>query len=378
MKPIRVIQTGDFHMDRAFTGGRLTSKQAALRRRDLRDTFSAVLDLAKQRDAQLLLVTGDLFEHHYATLQTIRFIRDAWAARPELQVLVSPGNHDPAVADSFYRHVNWSPNVHIFLQGELERLEFPQLNLDVYGFGWTQWQYRDGLGVDHVAVNPDRFNLLMFHGEINGRSDSPYCPVPLADVAKAGFDYAAVGHIHQRQDHVSGGKILARYAGSPEPLHFAETGCHGVLYGEVSQANQQWEPADLARRTYRTVSLDAACLASQSALQSCLQEKHIQMGDRVLLRIDVEGPRSPDAGMDLEGLTDWLNEVCCYAEIRDRSYLEYDLDALSKEYEDTVLGDFIQAMKMKMEGAAEDAMPLLRKALQYGLDALFTQRGDFQ
>ena len=374
MEPIRIIQTGDFHLDSLFAGDRYTLEQGQQRRRDLRETFTAVMELARSRQAHLLLVTGDVFEHHRVSMHTMRFIRDQWAALPHVQVLVTPGNHDPAVSDSYYHLIEWSDNVHIFCQGAMEQFCMPELNLDVHGFGWNTWEQKENCLQGYRVPDPDRFNILMFHGEVDGRAGSPYCPVSRAEIHAAGFDAVAVGHIHQPQTLFQNGQALTRYAGSPEPLDFGETGVHGVLWGEVTKTNQHWEYVPVARREYASVRIGADCLQSQQRLQDYLSAHGIVPSPRLLLRLDAVGPYGPDEKGDVEELTSWLNSICFYGEIRDRTYPDYDLEALLRAYEDTVLADFIQEIKQQMDEAEPADLPRLHKALQYGLAALTGRR----
>jgi DNA repair protein SbcD/Mre11 len=375
VEPIRVIQTGDFHLDSLFSGGGYTQDQARQRRRDLRQTFSAVMELTRTRKAQVLLVTGDVFEHHRVSMQTMRFIRDQWAGYPDLQVLVTPGNHDPAVPDSYYHHMAWSANVHIFRRGVMECFDLAHINMAVHGFGWTTWEQKESCIKGYRVLDPSRYNLLMFHGEVNGRSGSPYCPVSAAEIAAAGFDGVAVGHIHRQQTLTINESLQARYAGSPEPLDFSETGSHGVLWGEVTKGEEWWESVPMAQREYRSVTLEAQCLSSTRALSDCLSAQGIVLSPEMLLRIEASGPRSPEAEGDLEELAAWLNRFCFFAEIRDRTYPDYDLDALLREYEDTVLADFVLEMRGQMSRAEARDLPQLQKALHLGLTALTNGRG---
>jgi DNA repair protein SbcD/Mre11 len=374
VEPIRIIQTGDFHLDSLFAGDRYTLEQGQQRRRDLRETFTAVMELARSRQAHLLLVTGDVFEHHRVSMHTMRFIRDQWAALPNLQVLVTPGNHDPAVSDSYYRLIDWSENVHIFGQGVMEQFCIQELNLVVHGFGWNTWEQKESCVQGYRVSDPDRYNILMFHGEVDGRADSPYCPVSRKEIQAAGFDAAAVGHIHQPHTLSLNGQALARYAGSPEPLDFGETGIHGILWGEVTKASEHWECVPVARREYASVRIEADCLQSQQRLQDCLSAQGIVPNPKLLLRLDAVGPYSPDDKGDVEERTAWLNSTCFYGEIRDRTYPDYDLEALLRAYDDTVLADFVQEIKRQMDQAEPADLPRMHKALQYGLAALTGRR----
>ena len=115
-------------------------------------------------------------------------------------------------------------------------------------------------------VPADVFQIAVLHCAVGGAGEghAPYAPCSLTDLTGAGFDYWALGHVHQ-------GKILSEkphvvYPGSVQGMHINETGLHGCCIVRVTAqgifvdrfplASVVWEKVRFALDT-STESLDA-------------------------------------------------------------------------------------------------------------------------
>ena len=59
---LTIIHGADFHLDSPFAG--LTPQRAAQRRGEQRELLSALAELSRQRQADLVLLSGDLLDSH--------------------------------------------------------------------------------------------------------------------------------------------------------------------------------------------------------------------------------------------------------------------------------------------------------------------------
>ena len=119
---MRVVICADAHLDSAFSVFRKNPGKTQIRRDEQRLAFSKAISEAKQNDAHLLMLPGDLLDARNATRETLDYLLAAFGSIPNTFVLISPGNHDPATADSPYLTADWPENVYIFRKG-LEALE---------------------------------------------------------------------------------------------------------------------------------------------------------------------------------------------------------------------------------------------------------------
>ncbi len=371
MPTVRILQTGDLHLETPFSGSCLTREQARQRREELRETFTRIIGLVQERGVQLLLIAGDLFEHRYATKDTMRFLNRQFAAIPATKVFIVPGNHDPALADSYYRTFPWNGNVHIFTEPEFTSVSIPELNCCVHGFGWTRWEDRENRLSSLRIGNRDCLNLVLLHGDAAGaEGETIYLPVTAAAMQNCGADYIALGHIHNPMPVKAGGKVLGQYAGSPEPLNFGETGEHGVLTGELEKGNIKMEFVPTARRQYRHLTVPVTPELDAEALLGLCREQIAVCGADHYYRCTLTGLADPEVPLDLNWLTEKAREACFYAEMVNETRPDQDLEAIAAQEGNSVIGQFITRMLGMMDKSAGEERETARRALERGLGAL--------
>ena len=131
---VRIIHTGDIHLDSPFSG--LDVKRAEIRKNELRAAFVTMMSYAKKNAVDIVLIAGDLFDSEYVTRETVALIvREAKNCPAE--IFIAAGNHDPISETSVYVKEGIFPeNVHIFSGEELEKVSLDRLGVDVYGYSF--------------------------------------------------------------------------------------------------------------------------------------------------------------------------------------------------------------------------------------------------
>ena len=97
---IKILHTADMHLDSPFT--LMDSSLSEARRADLRSAFSALMMYVKDNKIDILLIAGDMFEHEYATKETVAMVIREFEKLPECRFVISPGNHDFYSSRSVY------------------------------------------------------------------------------------------------------------------------------------------------------------------------------------------------------------------------------------------------------------------------------------
>src|SRR5262245_26563809 len=101
---IRFLQTSDWQVGmKAAHVGAAGEKVRAARL----DAARRVVELARERAVDCVLLAGDTFEDNAVESGLVRRVADVLAAAP-CAVLVLPGNHDPLVPGSVFEHPGWS------------------------------------------------------------------------------------------------------------------------------------------------------------------------------------------------------------------------------------------------------------------------------
>lgn len=342
---MRFIHIADVHLGAVPDSG---CPWSASRGKEIRTTFRRVIELAKKERIDLLLIAGDLF-HRQPLVREVREINYLFSTIPEVEVVWIAGNHDYLKADSAYRKIEWGPNVHGFFSQQPEEIFLPKLKTWVYGFSYENREIHDNLYRNIHPNGEPGYHILLAHG-----GDEKHIPFRAEDLA--GFDYAALGHIHKPEILVSG---QAAYAGALEPLDRTDLGEHGLIYGKIENGRTRIRFVPVACRSYLYLELTVGPSTTQLELEQMVRDGIEQKGGQNIYRVRIKGYHNPDMEFDVKSLYGLGNVV----EAEDTAFPYYDLEKLKKQQEGTLISEYIRCFDGR-EGVVE------RKALFYGLQAL--------
>ncbi|MGZ4107498.1 MAG: metallophosphoesterase family protein, partial [Tumebacillaceae bacterium] len=140
---VRILQAGDLHIGTAFSGSGFGIEKARTRRRELLGTFRLLCAAAVERETDIVLLVGDVFEAEWVTDAEVAEVRQLLGSLDK-PVVITPGNHDALQPGGPYSFGEWSANVHIF-GPEVSAKTYPDLRLTVHGYGY---------GTPHLRHNP--------------------------------------------------------------------------------------------------------------------------------------------------------------------------------------------------------------------------------
>lgn len=351
---MKFVHCADLHLDSAFSG-LSDGTRAAIRQQELRRTFLSIIELAKNAD--VLLIAGDLFDRNVVEPETIRVLKQGFASLGDTRVLIVTGNHDPLCENDFYRLIDFPENVHVF-GTEMEKLTIA--DCDVFGISFGHNVEADPLLSTALPLS-GRPSVLLMHGDLGGMED--YNPISRESLAASGVSYVALGHVHSYMIEKAG-KTTYAYPGCPEGRGFDETGDKGVIVGEVTEAGVTCEFVSLCQRKHHELTIDVTGLATQEEMIGAIRSKGLNEKDLYKLILTGETEFSPDSDV-LKSAFDDLFFVKMY----DRTKRPLDIDALAKE--SGVRGMFVSKMLPVLSG---DDAEQARKALEIGLAALDGRR----
>ncbi|MGE4282968.1 MAG: metallophosphoesterase [Clostridia bacterium] len=368
MENISFIHCGDIHLDARFTSTGLTDIKARQRRQEIRDTFSVIIDKVIVLKVPLLLIAGDFFEQEYISRSTAEFILAQLKRIPNVEVFISPGNHDPYIVNSYYSIWDWPVNVHIFT-GDMGRVELPEYNTVIYGIGFcNKCQYESML--DEISeLDQSKTNILLVHGTLDvGVSECQYHPISSRHIHLLGFNYAALGHIHKISNKDSISKSIIQYCGSPEPLGFDEPGRHGIIHGKISEDRLILEHIKLNQRDCVTQVFDITGIVDVDTIETRLKEQ-LKSLEKDLVKVAFVGKKDRNLGLDMELITSRLSDLCFYLKIADETQPDYPLEELMKQ--NNLTGIFVRKLLSEIESEQDEQRKgILYQALYLGLDAL--------
>jgi DNA repair exonuclease SbcCD nuclease subunit len=290
MHSVKIVQSGDFHLDSPLVLHHLSFRPQ--RREELLLAVRRLVDHALSVQADLLLLAGDLFDSARVTRNTLDYLHREFS-RFSGRIFITPGNHDPYTLESPYATDPFPPNTHVF--GDYEEIFLPELHCVVCGQGFREAVVTQNLlaGINAPATAP--IKILLLHGEVTS-SPSRYNPMTRESLRSSGFSYVALGHRHEFSGIQREGTVSYAYAGIPEGRGFDELGEKGVITGEVFSDGVNLKFQKLAKRTYEEVPVDlTGCLTHQEMLDRILGSVNkAEIIPKILLR----GEIPPYAALD--------------------------------------------------------------------------------
>jgi len=178
-------------------------------------TLEAVLEAAHEAQAHALILAGDVFDSHRAPAHVVEGVARMLAASA-LDVVILPGNHDPATPDAVYRRgIADVPNVYVLGVSVGDSVRFPHLGLEVTGLPHVA--YADMSPLASVGERSMPWHVVVAHGHwVTGPHDAHRgWLIHDHEIAATGADYVALGHWDVPQP-VGDGSVPAYYSGSPE------------------------------------------------------------------------------------------------------------------------------------------------------------------
>lgn len=251
----RIFHTADWHL-----GARLVDQE---RSQEHGHFFEWFFDLIQQRNPDVLIVAGDIFDNaspsQAALSQYYNFLARLVAAA-QTQVLILGGNHDSPQTLHAPRQLLKSLRVHVvgsaptepeeavLTFGDVTICAVPYLRerdvrkaLPGQSFAEITTQIREGVRGHYRRLlqlarekGDSRPILTTGHLTLSGATlGSGEREIHLGNLSSVGVDcfdgfgYVALGHVHRAQ--AIGGLPHIRYCGPPVPLNFGEAECAGEV-----------------------------------------------------------------------------------------------------------------------------------------------------
>lgn len=344
---MRFIHTGDIHLGATPDTGFPWSKE---RTDAITQTFLRIIDMAEKYRVDLLLIAGDLF-HRQPLRRELKELNYYFSKLTHTRVVMIAGNHDYLRENSPYLNHEWPEHVTFLSSATMSSVYFEDINTEVHGFSYHHQEVREPLYDDCRAPSDGRIHILLGHG-----GDAHHVPIRMPALASSGFDYVALGHIHQPRIFKN---TNIAYCGSPEPMDKTDLGRRGCILGEIHEGNCRLSWRALAETEYAVVEIPVTRNTTQAEVNEHIL-RECEANPMNIFRIRLTGFRDPDLFFDLDA----IRALGRIVEITDETEPDYDLDALRKEHAHDLVSYYIQAL------TEEDTTPIQRKALYYGLRAL--------
>jgi DNA repair exonuclease SbcCD nuclease subunit len=366
---VRFLHTADIHLSRPF--GFLPPSLAEERRRDQRRTLTRIADLALEREVDVVLVSGDLFDSPIPDPSDVEAVTKEFSrlADSGKRIFVIPGNHDYVSPGGFWHHFGVD-GLHIFLDTEWSTVVLEEFGISISGVAFDRSK-SERRAFEGLTLTKDMPSIAMVHAsyEVFEGFLEKYHPFSAAELAVTNASYAALGHYH-KHNPISVGRTAACYPGTPEGISFdaAELEDRYVVIGELSaEGAVDLEAVKVNRRIMRCVEIDCTSFDSQVGLFDAVRKS---CEAKALVQLKLTGTPSPAIDGASGGITERFSDSCFYLTVDS----DLSLAAHVESGDRTIRGRFSEHLLREIENCADpERRRVLRRALELGM-AAFSER----
>lgn len=255
---MKFLHAADLHIDSplrglaAYQGAPLEEIRGATRR-----AVENLTNAAISNHVDLVVIAGDIFDGDWRDYSTGLF----WVGQLSrlhdegIPVVFVAGNHDSASEIS--KRLSLPPNVTRLASSSPEVIRFDHLDLAVIGQSYANRVVVNDLASGFPIADAGLFNVGLLHTSLDGRpGHAAYAPTTIDVLRGRGYQYWALGHVHQRE--VVSIEPWIVFPGNLQGRHIRETGSKGaslvtVIDGEVESVEHL--ELDVVRWAYCSVDV---------------------------------------------------------------------------------------------------------------------------
>lgn len=227
---MKLVHAADLHLDSPLLGlERYEGAPVQRLRNATREALSNLTALCVEEGADLLLIAGDLYDGGWRDYSTGLYFASQMTKLREagVRVVWLRGNHD--ASSQLMKQLDLPENVRELGSKKPATLELclGREDLAVHGQGFATRDVTDNLVLGYPEPRPGAVNIGLLHTALGGRPGHDlYAPCSLEDLVHKGYDYWALGHVHQRE--VLSEDPFVVFPGNLQGRHAREIGPKGA------------------------------------------------------------------------------------------------------------------------------------------------------
>src|ERR1700683_1170997 len=258
---MKFIHAADIHLDTPlqglvhYAGAPVNEIRNATRR-----AFEKLLDAALAHQVDFVIIAGDLYDVGLKSFESALFFNREMTRLKEagIDVYLLHGHHD--AASKLIKQLRPPANVHVFRSNEPHtfRREALHLPVAIHGQSFATPEVTDDLAANYPAPAANAFNIGVLHTNLSGISEhANYAPCSADTLRNKGYQYWALGHVHNRQILCSDpyivfpGNIQGRHGKDP-----GEKSCELVTVSDAGSVSIQAIPTSVL--LWSEVGVDAS------------------------------------------------------------------------------------------------------------------------
>jgi len=307
------IHAADLHLGSPFQG--LALKDAAVAAvfvEASRKAFSTLVGLAIERQVDFFVIAGDVYDGDWKDNKIGLFFNREMARleRVGIPVYLLRGNHD--AASVITKTITLPANVYEFPTGKPGSVTLDALQVALHGQGFAERSANDNLAISYPAPVSGWFNIGILHTSLTGREPhAPYAPCSVDDLRSRGYDYWALGHVHDYE--VVARDPLVIFPGNLQGRNIRERGAKGAVLVTVEDGRIEHERLIVDEARFAQVDITLTPDDDQTSILRAV-EQAVQLladdmaGRMTALRVRLSGI-TPLHGAIAANRQQWRDEV---------------------------------------------------------------------
>ena len=261
---MKFIHCADVHLDTPlqglaeYPGAPVNEIRSATRR-----AFEKVIDAALAAQVDFIIIAGDLYDVGLKSFESALFFNKQMSRLKDagIDVYLIYGNHD--AASKLIKQLRPPANVRVFKSSGPHTLINDALQVAIHGQSFATPEITEDLAASYPDAVPNFFNIGVLHTNLSGISEhANYAPCSLETLENKGYQYWALGHVHNRQVLCTDPYIV--YPGNIQGRHGKEQGeksCELVTVSDAGAISLQ----TISTSVVPWIEIDVDVSACQSA-----------------------------------------------------------------------------------------------------------------
>lgn len=291
----KFIHASDLHLGSPLIGLSLKDDEIAKRfAAASRDAFTDLVTRAVELKVPFVVIAGDVYDGEWKDTSIGLFFNRELARlnRAGISVFLLKGNHD---AESIVTKTISLPEcVQQFPSNKPKTFRIEELKVAVHGRSFPDRAVTENYALSYPDPVPGWFNIGVLHTSCDGRpGHAVYAPCTTADLARRGYQYWALGHVHEYE-------VLARdpwivFPGNLQGRSVREPGPKGAVVVEVADGHIiSVERLILDRARWALITIDLTGIDDVTTALRKIEEAIRPVADQadgrlLALRVRLEG-----------------------------------------------------------------------------------------
>jgi len=227
------LHCADLHLGSPLLG--LSLKDEAIARRFAqasRDAFSDLVTAAIAERVAFVLIAGDIYDGEWKDMAIgLFFARElSRLHREQIPVFIIRGNHD--AKNVVTQNIHLPDNVTTLTVKRAKTHKLEALQVAIHGRSFEERSETENWAPSYPEREEGYFNIGMLHTSCDGKpGHAPYAPCSTQDLLAKGYDYWALGHVHQYEVLHENPYIV--YPGNLQGRSNRECGPKGAVFVDV-------------------------------------------------------------------------------------------------------------------------------------------------